>query len=377
MASRATNGHGAVMGTGHILSSGARSPRALLPAVVRRAAGALRRWLRPRPSLAWRVFVVNAALFVAFFLFLLGTPATVSTPVVVSEVAVLLVALVIALVLNLVLVRRALAPLERLAQAMGSIDVLEPGQRVELDGPETDVQALSRAFNEMLERLETERRDSARRVLRAQEQERLRVGRELHDELGQVLTGLVLQLDTAVRFAPAELRPRLEEIREATRGGLEEVRGLSRRLRPDALDDLGLRSALAALTTRIGRQGDIAVRRRLARELPPLGVDEELTIYRVAQEALTNAVRHAQPTEVELTLQWDGEHVVMSVRDDGRGYDRRPPNGGGIRGMRERALAVGGTLTVSSAPGAGTEVRLVIAAPGPERAEDEEAQPSP
>ena len=161
---------------------------------------------------------------------------------------------------------------------------------------------MTAAFNEMLARLEVERRESARRALAAQERERRRIARELHDEVGQALTAVVLQLDRVDRGPETGGGRGVAEAREAVRASLEEVRGIARRLRPEALDDLGLRSALAALTNDIARRTRAASRAPVAPALPPLEPEEELVIYRVAQEALTNVVRHAGAARARLAL---------------------------------------------------------------------------
>jgi two-component system sensor histidine kinase UhpB len=206
----------------------------------------------------------------------------------------------------------------------------------------------------MLERLESERRESTRRVLDAQESERLRVSRELHDEVGQTLTAVLLQLGRIAKRAGPELAPELEEAQERARDTLEEVRRISRELRPEALDDLGLASALVALTERFG----LEVTRRLERELPPLDEEAELVIYRVAQEALTNVARHSGSASVELELASSNGTVTLRVLDEGRGIDAE--DGGGLRGMRERAVLVGAKLRVGRRAAGGTEVRLDV-----------------
>jgi two-component system sensor histidine kinase UhpB len=222
------------------------------------------------------------------------------------------------------------------------------------------VAALAHAFNEMLERLENERRESARRALLVQEAERRRIARELHDEVGQTLTAVMLQVEGIAPSVPEELHDWLDELRETARQGTEEVRRIARRLRPEALDDLGLHSALAALATGFSEHAGVAIDRRLERELP-LSQEEELVIYRVAQEALTNVARHARATRVELRLERLNGHTALIVRDNGRGL---PPgalsSSHGIRGMRERAMLIGAELAIVSGPGGGTEVRLAI-----------------
>src|SRR6185437_14925375 len=143
------------------------------------------------------------------------------------------------------------APLQRLIGVMHTVDPLAPGTRLYIGPPAKDVRELAEAFNEMLDRLENERRDSARRAVRAQEAERRRLARELHDELGQSLTGVLLQIDQASRHPGAT---ELEEAREGARRSLDEVRRIARDLRPDLLEELGLASALHALATRLTRQ---------------------------------------------------------------------------------------------------------------------------
>jgi two-component system sensor histidine kinase UhpB len=257
-----------------------------------------------------------------------------------------------------VLLRRALEPLEHLTAVMQRVDPFTPGQRLEIDAPGREVAALTEAFNGMLDRLEGERRESARRALAAQEGERRRIARELHDEVGQVLTGLVLRGETLSRRAPAELRGDLEELREAARTGAQDVRMIAQRLRPEALDELGLQSALLALCTAVSDRAGIPIIRNLERDLP-LTAEQELVIYRVAQESITNVVRHAGAKRIEVTLRGDDGGVELVVRDDGVGL---PPNvereSNGLRGMRERALLVGANITIGPAREGGTKVRL-------------------
>ncbi|HZB36063.1 MAG TPA: sensor histidine kinase [Gaiellaceae bacterium] len=309
-------------------------------------------------SLFWRVFLFNAAVFVAGTIVLALSPATVSFPVEVTEAIVLVVGLTAMLLLNLALVRISFSPLERLTNLMRHVDLLAPGQRLDASGP-TEVRELGRVFNEMLERLEDERRESTRRALAAQESERERVAHELHDEVGQMLTAVVLQLnDLAARVAP-ELRDELLRAQEAARMGLDEVRRIARQLRPEALDHLGLVSALTALTSRFAEQTHVTVRRRID-PLPSLTAEAELVLYRVVQESLTNIARHAHASTVEVRLTQTHSGIELRVRDDGQGLDGASGNGYGIRGMRERAMLLGGELGVANHDGGGVEVRLTL-----------------
>jgi two-component system, NarL family, sensor histidine kinase UhpB len=329
--------------TAHI-SSGARLPAPRAPA--------------REVSLAWRVVLLNSAVMLAASLALALGPATVSTPVRTRELLVLLAGVGVTMGANVVLVRRAFAPLGRLTRLMRRVDPLAPGTRLEMGGAAREVRELADAFNDMLERLENERRDSARRAVRAQEAERRRLARELHDELGQSLTGVLLQIDQAIRTPQAA---DLEEAREGARRALDDVRRIARDLRPDLLVELGLPSALNALATRLTRQSGVLVDRHLAANLPAIGDDAEVVVYRVAQEALTNVARHADATRVTMELAHAGGVVTLTIDDDGRGVPAHVGHEArGITGMRERALLVHGRLRVGRAPTKGTRVRLEI-----------------
>ena len=308
--------------------------------------------------LAWRVFVVNAVVFTAGTAALALSPATVSFPIALTEALVLVTGLSAILLLNLVLVRRSLQPLERLTSLMRRVDLLRPGERLDLSGP-AEARELGAVFNEMLDRLERERREAGHEALRAQENERKRVAQELHDEVGQAMTALMLQLARLAKHAPEELQGELREAQDAVRATLEDVRGIARQLRPEALDDLGLPSALTALANAFTDRAGLSVERRIDPNLPPLDPDVELVVFRVAQESLTNVARHAGASRVELRLESVDGGVRLRVRDYGRGLNgaRR---GSGVRGMRERALLVGGALSIASRPGAGVEVRLDV-----------------
>ena len=311
-------------------------------------------------SLFWRVFATNAAVLALAATVLVVSPATISSPVALTEAVVVALGLVAMLVLNFALLRRALSPLEGLRTLMRGADPLRPGIRAPVEETTAELRPVTQTFNEMVARLEAERRDSAGRALAAQEGERLRIAQELHDEVGQTLTAVVLQLDELVRRgAPGELA----EAREGARKTLEEVRAIARRLRPEALDALGLVSALAALTNSLERASGVKIERRIDRAIPPLPSEVELVVYRVAQEALTNALRHSHCDSAGLDLRAADGIVVLAVEDRGRGFDTaRVPEGAGIRGMRERALLVGAELEVEGVVGTGTAVRLRIPA---------------
>ncbi|MGH3059440.1 MAG: HAMP domain-containing sensor histidine kinase, partial [Gaiellaceae bacterium] len=202
-------------------------------------------------SLFWRVFTVNAGLLALIAVVLLISPLEISAPIALAQALIVVGGLVVAVVANALLLRRAVRPLERLAQRMDSVDLLRPGQRLEV-GRSDEVGDLVRAFNHMLDRLETERLENGRRVLAAQEAERVGIARDLHDEVGQLLTGVLLHLDSIAGTAPDQ-REEIDEAKQAVRQALDEVRRISSELRPEMLEHLGLVSALTELTTTFGR----------------------------------------------------------------------------------------------------------------------------
>lgn len=319
-------------------------------------------------SILWRVFTVNAIVFGLAVFILIASPATVSSPIKLSELVVLVGGLLMTLAVNLLLLTVVLAPLRRLATLMGHIDPMRPGQRAQVGDRmrmSTEMITLSGAFNTMLDRIEAERRDSAHRALAAQESERLRIARELHDEVGQTLTAVALRAERAAGELPAQAQA-LDEIVDTVHRSLDDVRRIARELRPEALDDLGLIDALISLCLRMERQGAVRVLRELEGGLPALSAEAELVIYRVAQEALTNAFRHAQASQVRVALRHAPDSIVLSVADDGRGLPSpMPAQALGLAGMRERAILVRAELEIASPPGAGVEVRLTVAANDP------------
>jgi two-component system, NarL family, sensor histidine kinase UhpB len=332
------------------------------PAVAERQSRR-RRPARGRTTLFRRLFLTYAGVVGLAVGVLVLAPIRVSVPTAITELAVILAGFAVTLVIYRSFLLRALAPLKALTDVMHQVDPLAPGQRIDATSGDEEVVALAEAFNEMLDRLESERRDSGRRALAAQEAERRRIARELHDEIGQLLTGLILRGETLARRAPEELRADVIALREGAREAAEEVRLIARRLRPEALDELGLQSALLALCTTVAERGGLEVERRFARDLT-LTAEEELVIYRVAQESLTNVVRHARARRVTVTLEADADRaVVLVVSDDGVGLpDMAGHDSNGIRGMRERALLVGAQLTVGAVEPHGTEVTLRLPA---------------
>ena len=314
-----------------------------------------------------RVVAINAAVLVTAAILLAVSPATVSPTLQLAEAVVLAVGTVLMISVNLLLMRRVFGPLEQLTRVMRRVDPHAPGRRLTLERADSEVAELRDAFNAMLDRLEHERRHSGRRALAAQENERRRLARELHDEIGQTLTGVVLQLEAMQRAAPAELQQPIIEAQETARSGVEDMREIARGLRPPALDAFGLRSALVSLASQISDRSGVRVRPQLAERLPTLAPEQDLAIYRVAQESLTNVARHADASQVDLSLTATGRgDVELRVRDDGCGIASHEANGAGtgLAGMRERALLIGARLTIAARHEGGTEVELTVPADG-------------
>src|SRR5262245_3098394 len=271
----------------------------------------------PAAALFRRVVLINGLIFTLGTLILALSPATVSARIKLTEIPVLVVGLAVMLTANALLLRTGLAPL-----------------------------------------LKSERTTASASALAAQENERQRIARELHDEIGQTLTVALLFLKRAVDRAPAEIRGELADTQEAVRAGLDEVRSIARRLRPDALEDLGLHSALNALCSEFTDATGIAVVKHVAPQADRLKHEVELVCYRIAQEGLTNVARHAEASKVWLDMHNDDDQLTLRIADDGKGGV--DSEGAGINGMRERALLVSAALSITSPPDEGTEVRLTI-----------------
>jgi two-component system sensor histidine kinase UhpB len=280
-------------------------------------------------------------------------------------VIVVLAVIAAALAARLLVLRRRQEPLERLIEEMEKVDLNRPGAALpaSIDGvAETEeVERIELAFMRMMRRLEAERRRAGSAALQAQEQERARVARDLHDEVNQSLTGLLLRLEAAREAAPPELESELRETKALANQAMTELLSLARQLRPTALDDLGLAAAIAGQVERL-RGGELEAEFSAEGDFSDLGDDAQLVVYRVAQEALSNAARHsgAARISVDLRRRENGE-VELVAADDGRGFAfDKAERGLGIAGMRERALLVGGELSIESRPDRGTTVHLTV-----------------
>ncbi|HEY9478551.1 MAG TPA: sensor histidine kinase [Gemmatimonadaceae bacterium] len=294
----------------------------------------------------------------------------------VTLASVMMVALVLSLLVNLVLVQVALRPirdLEFTARRVwgGDLEARVPPSLV----ADRHMSRVGRTINLLLDALTSDRarmRRLASLVITAQDEERSRIARELHDSTAQSLTAIVLQLSAAARDARIpELAGRLSEVKEMAGLALEEVRTLSHRVHPRVLDDLGLVAAVRWLARQARDSADVDITVDALGDTEAIPAQVASVLYRVAQEALTNAVRHAAPTSVAIVVGTDANTASLEVADDGRGFDiaeaeaRRP--GMGLFSMRERVSLVDGQLDVISSPGTGTRVvaRVPLAAGRP------------
>lgn len=281
-----------------------------------------------------------------------------------QQAVILGLAVALSVMLNVALLQRRFRPLERLVDEMERADLSRPGanltSRDVFGGPE-EVERLHTAFRLMLERLESERRRASNAALTAQEEERARIARDLHDEVNQSLTGLLLRLEALRSRAPVELARELQETKALANQAMEELLILARQLRPTALDDLGLKPALAGYVDQLDRRGDVSATFESEGNASDLAPEVQLVVYRVAQEALSNVAQHSGAENVRVRLTCSNDAVELVVSDDGRGFTfDQASRGLGLGGMRERALLVGGDLRIESRPEIGTRVRLHV-----------------
>jgi two-component system sensor histidine kinase UhpB len=274
-------------------------------------------------------------------------------------------AVALTILVNVFMLQRRFRPLERLVDEMERADLSRPranlGSAADGRSDPEEVTRLQLAFRRMLERLEAERRRRSSAALAAQEEERARIARDLHDEVNQSLTALLLRLEAARVKAPVELAHELADTKALANQAMKELLMLARQLRPTALDDLGLKAALASHVKELSRQGQMTTRFEAEGDFSALPQDVQLVVYRVAQEALSNAARHSGAETVRVRVLRVGNRVELTVGDDGSGFTfDQAARGLGIAGMRERALLVGGDVEVESRPDVGTRVTLRV-----------------
>ncbi|MGZ3582197.1 MAG: sensor histidine kinase [Ktedonobacterales bacterium] len=287
--------------------------------------------------------------------------------------------------LNALLLRAALSPLQRVQEVARRVREGDLSVRAELSPlADAEMGQLAATLNQILDEVqgyEEQMRALSGRVIYAQEEERQRIARELHDDTGQLLTLLLIRLKLLESQPGAEaLEDQIAELRGLVSGAIDRVRQLALNLRPPSLDQLGLLPALRSLVSTYTANTHIAVKLDLSREPVRLSAERTIAVYRIAQEALTNIAKHAGAHSVTMGVQVVGDMLELQVRDDGRGFDpvaltrpaQRASGGGasgyaeaagpgvGLFGMEERARLAGGTLRIQSRPGHGTFVHLTV-----------------
>jgi len=280
---------------------------------------------------------------------------------------------------NILLLRASFRPLFHLLSTIRDVSAGKTQARVSTTQSSGEISELAHAFNSMLDRLELARREQTMLILQAQEDERRRIGMELHDEAGQNLTALLIHAEILnqnfqaltnvdiTEKASKQLNTELQQLTKLTQLTLDNIRVLAQQLRPSVLDDLGLLAAFRWLVEDSGQRLHLHVNLEtqelddVVRSLPPA---YETALFRIAQESLTNVARHAHAHHVSITLSYQPHNLHLTIHDDGKGYnDEERSAGTGILGMRERATALGGMLTLSSQIQGGTTVQAILPLP--------------
>lgn len=276
---------------------------------------------------------------------------------------------VASVIVNWFVLRAAFQPLARLERAVDQVRQGNFAVRAESTNfADRDFVALTETFNRMLDAVDEHRErlhELSMKVVTAQEEERKRISRELHDDTAQALTAQLLRLKTVEATGGSADPAVLAGLIDITAQTLESVRHMAYELRPPSLDDLGLSASLSGLAAQYRERFGLRVHYKSSCPRGRLSPVIELAVYRIAQEALTNVAKHSAASEADMMLQINGSRLMMEVRDAGCGFDpgslRRQSGGGlGLFGMQERAALAGGSLSVDSAPNRGTIVRLDV-----------------
>lgn len=254
-------------------------------------------------------------------------------------------------------------PLRHVAAGAQQIAAGDLTHRVPV-GRRDEIGRLATSFNDMAERVaerDAALRQLSKRMLSIQEQERVRIAREVHDELGQALTAMKIDIQHLAKREPGLAEP-LGSISRAVDNTVDLVRRIATDLRPAILDDLGVTAALEQQLRRLRESTGMQTTLTVTEE-PELDMLTGVTLYRIAQEGLANVIRHAEATEVEVSLAVEGDTAVLEIRDNGKGMSREQIASSrslGLLGMRERAELLGGSVAIESRPGEGTCVRATL-----------------
>jgi two-component system sensor histidine kinase UhpB len=341
-----------------------------------RPAGKREAW---RLSLFEKVILVNTCMLICEALAgLWVTSHSLESHHYLIDTSFIVIATLSSLLINVLLLRASFHPLFSLLRTIRAVGAGNTDLRADDIPADSEIGELALAFNGMLDQLEISRRQQAILILQAQEEERRRLARELHDESSQNLTALLVHtevLHQTLQNMPQTMTPQamngqlqtgLQQLTQLTQKTLENIRTLALQLRPGVLDDLGVEAAFRWLAE------DCRKRLHLAVELGVYGLEEMLrerqhstlyatTLFRIAQECLTNAARHAQARRVVISCARDHDALHLRVSDDGGGFDAiNTPAGLGITGMRERAALLGGQLAITSQTGKGTRVEASL-----------------
>ncbi len=285
-----------------------------------------------------------------------------------SLIIFIVVGWLVSIALNFVVLQVAFRPLQELGKVMSRVQGGERSLRAPTTGVDPEADQLARTFNTMLEAIDDATRLRASQIINAQEQERKRIARELHDETSQVLTSLLNSLAILEEsITTQEARDRIADTRKLAHQTLRAIRNLSIDLRPSALDDLGLLPALRWYVKEYQQKCSIEVEFAAQGFKQRLPAEMETALYRIVQESLTNTARHANAHKVLITMKEDVDAVYVTIIDDGSGFDvgtllKTPDQerGLGLAGMNERAVLLDGSLTIHSNPGQGTTIRVRI-----------------
>ena len=277
----------------------------------------------------------------------------------------------VSVALNFVVLQIAFRPLTELGKVMKRVRAGERSLRAPLTGIDSQADQLAEAFNMVLEALDEASRLRASQIIQAQEQERQRIARELHDETSQVLTSLLISLTLLEETVETqEARERIADTRALAHSTLRAIRNLSIDLRPSALDDLGLLPALRWYVKEYQKKCSIDVKFHATGFKERLPAEMETALYRIVQECLTNTAKHANANRVTITLKEETDMVYARITDDGVGFDyeallKTPgqERGLGLAGMNERAVLLDGTLNIHSTSGQGTIIEVSIPLP--------------
>ncbi len=280
------------------------------------------------------------------------------------QIGILALAILLSFCVNLWMLQKRFDPLERLVDQIEAFDPSDASGFDLGEGRTAEIDRLAEAFQRLLQRVDDERRRSGKLVLRGQEEERRRFARDLHDEVNQALTGILLRLEALAQDVPPDQRAQVAELKQLTGQAMDELLRLARQLRPAALDDHGLAPAIEAQARGFAERTGIEAHVAVAGDPDRLDEEAQIVVYRIAQEALSNAAQHARPGRVDIELSAAADAVELRVRDDGDGFDPLAVRAGGLglEGMAERARLAGGALDLRSARGAGTELTLRLPA---------------